>query len=499
MSAASARPVARLDAVALRAARRQPVTPFAVALEGDGEVVVEHLLRVLPGKRIVGEGEWQGRRVLVKLFIAPGSARHAAREQAGIAALQQAARFGVATPEILLAAPLPAGGHLVLTAFLENAQTLAQAWLALADLPIDSPIDSPADSPAGSAAASALLRPAFAAVGRLHAAGLIHDDVHLGNFLRSAGEVYIIDGDSVRAVSPGTALGERQAISNLALLFAQLSIDWDACRDDLLAAYHAGGAPTIADGERLAHEVARVRRCRLDDYLGKTVRECTLFAVEHTPLRFTAARRAEADALASLLRAPDVAIGAGVLLKDGGSATVARVEFAGRPLVVKRYNLKNLRHLCARFWRPTRAWHSWRAGHLLEFFGVATPAPLALVEERVGPLRRRGFLVSEHCPGVDLLHVLAPEREPDAELAQALLTLFRRLHALRISHGDLKATNLLWHRGRIVVIDLDSLTVHGSAASHARAWRRDRQRLLRNWPADCALHGWLDASLPPAR
>ena len=483
--------VAHLDAAALRAARRQPETPFVVALADGGTVRVEHLLRVLPGKRIVGEGSWQGWRVLVKLFIATGSARHWMREKAGISALEQAAPFGVATPEMLLAAPVLGGGHVVLTGFLENAQTLAQAWLALAT--------SSSASPAGPAAALNLLRPAFTAVGRLHAAGLVHDDVHPGNFLRSADELYIIDGDSVRAISPGSRLGERQAIANLALLLAQLPIDWDECRDDLLAAYHAGGALTITDGERLAHEVARLRRGRLDEFLGKTVRECTLFAVEHTPLRFTATRRADAGALAPLVRAPDVAISAGVLLKDGGSATVVRVEVAARALVVKRYNLKNFKHFCTRFWRPTRAWQSWRAGHLLAFFGVATPAPLALVEERIGPLRRRGFLINEYCPGVDLLHVLAPERAPDAELAQALLSLFRRLHALRISHGDLKATNLLWHQGRIVVIDLDSLTMHDSAASYSRAWRRDRQRLLRNWPAGCALYGWLDARLPPAR
>jgi serine/threonine-protein kinase RIO1 len=134
----------------------------------------------------------------------------------------------------------------------------------------------------------------------------------------------------------------------------------------------------------------------------------------------------------------------------------------------------------------------------LRFYGVATPAPLALVEERFGPLRRRGFLINEFCPGDDLLHLLAPEREPATDMARAIIDLFRTLHALRISHGDLKASNLLWHEGRVVIIDLDALVEHRSAYGHARAWRRDRERLLRNWPAASRLHHWLDANLPVA-
>ena len=68
---------------------------------------------------------------------------------------------------------------------------------------------------------------------------------------------------------------------------------------------------------------------------------------------------------------------------------------------------------------------------------------------------------------------------------------------MRISHGDLKATNLLWDQGRIVLIDLDAMVQHRSVRQHARAWQRDRSRLLRNWPQDSVLYQWLEANLPP--
>ena len=72
----------------------------------------------------------------------------------------------------------------------------------------------------------------------------------------------------------------------------------------------------------------------------------------------------------------------------------------------------------------------------------------------------------------------------------------RQLYRLRISHGDLKATNLLWHDGRVWLIDLDAMMQHRSDKAFSQAWRRDRARLLRNWPASSLLCQWLDANLP---
>jgi len=475
--------IRRIDSAGLRSAGRRPETPFRVVLVGGSEILVGRLLRVLPGKRIVGAGEWQGRQVLVKLFVAGGSARHCAQEEAGLEALHQA---GILAPDLLLATALPSAGHVLLTTYLKEAESLADAWEAVSALP------------AGNTAAFDELRPAFRMLGNMHASGLVQDDLHLGNFLRCGDELFVVDGDAVRAVSPGKPLLEQQAITNLALLLAQLPMTWDACRDELLTAYQAGGGGPISDNGHLESELARVRNWRLNDFLGKTVRDCTLFSVRNSAFRFAAVSRDELDHLAPLLESPDEAILGGKLLKDGRTCTVALIELGDRLLVIKRYNLKNLPHVLERFWRPSRAWHSWREGHRLQFFGISTPAPLALIEERVGPLRRRAFLITAYCPGASLLQLLSPDQEPGDELATAILWLFQTLHALRISHGDLKATNLLWHEGRVFVIDLDAVVQHRSASAYARAWRRDRARLLRNWPATSLLQRWLDKNLPPA-
>ena len=106
--------------------------------------------------------------------------------------------------------------------------------------------------------------------------------------------------------------------------------------------------------------------------------------------------------------------------------------------------------------------------------------------------------MTEFCPGESLLQHLSEDREPDTAEAEAIRNLFAMLFRLKISHGDMKANNLLWHDGRLSLIDLDSLTQHGSNRAFVRAWRRDRERFVRNWPKQSMLHRWLAASLPEA-
>ena len=461
---------ATLTIADLRAAGRVPALPFRLVL-ADGEVLeMQTLLRLLPGKRLVGVARWRGMQVLAKLFLAPAAHRHGERERAGVAALQAA---GVPTPALLHAGALPEGGFLVLTAFLDGARSVGALW---------------AEASSEDAQLAALL-PAFERLGQLHTQGLTQADLHLDNFLLHAGECWLIDGDGVSADDATT--------ENLALLLAQLPPLWDAHRAALLAAYAAGGA-TLPDPLALTRMVNRLRQWRLRRFLKKTLRDCTQFAVEANARCFSVVLRTGLAGWQAALKNADILIAEGRRFKDGGAATVAVVTVDGRPLVFKRYNLKHWRHALSRAWRPSRAWHSWQEAHRLQFYGIATPKPLAMMEERLGPLRGRAFLLTEYCPGENLLTVLDADRVPEGPLAEAICRLFAQLHAQKITHGDLKANNLLWHGDEVQVIDLDAMQQHRSATSYASAWRRDRARFLRNWPAGSALHDWLNGQLPAA-
>ncbi|MDR2032324.1 MAG: hypothetical protein LBP86_08770 [Azoarcus sp.] len=463
----------------VRAGRQLPL-PCAIRCDDGGRLDLLRPLRVLPGKRITVEGRREGQPVLAKLFIAPGSASHWQRERNGLAALAAA---GVPSASVLAAGALADGGHYLLAEFFPDAPSLAGEL-----------------ETRGAAAVREWLEAACARIGLMHAHGLVHDDPHPGNFLIHADGLRVVDGGGVRrraAPLPGS-----EADANLARFLAQLPPGAEeALAGDLIAAYRAADPHHAPEFAALRPLIERHRHRRLDDYLDKTLRPCTLFEVRRAARHFSAVARADADLFAPLLADPDGAMARSAPLKRGHTTTVVRIELAGRSLAVKRYNLKNAAHALSRAWRPSRAWHAWREGHRLLFLGIDTPAPRALIEERLGPLRRRAWLVMDYRAGRDLGEHLAPYTDaaapPPAE-SEALLRLFGTLHTHRISHGDLKASNLLWDDARrgIFIIDLDSMTQHSLPATHAHAWRRDRARLLANWPEGSGLHRWLDGHLP---
>ncbi|MDX5362656.1 MAG: lipopolysaccharide kinase InaA family protein [Pseudazoarcus pumilus] len=465
-----------LDTTALRTAGREPQMPCRVALADGREVELLRCLRVLPGKRIAAEGRLDGAPVLAKLFIADGAERHLRREREGIDALIAA---GIDTPGIVTEAPLQGGGQLLATHFLPQATSLAERWSAT-------------PRPPGDATAIALIRPALALLARMHTAGLAQSDLHLGNFLLDGERLLVIDGDAVERHD--RPLTPQQATDNLAILLAQLPPAWDAQVAPLLDSYRNAGGGGVAPGLQAA--IDKVRHWRLDDLLDKSLRDCSLFAVQRSVTRFESVVRDEAAALAPLLADLDGAMARGSLLKDGRTVTVVKLVCGEHTLVVKRYNIKGFGHGLSRLWRPSRAWQSWLAAHRLRFLGIDTPRPLAMVEERLGPLRRRAWLISEWCDGEALGRVLNTDHAPPPALATALRNTFNTLARERIHHGDLKASNLLWNAGRLWLIDLDGTTAHRSPTAFSRAWSRDRARLLRNWPPGSVLACWLDTQLP---
>ena len=142
------------------------------------------------------------------------------------------------------------------------------------------------------------------------------------------------------------------------------------------------------------------------------------------------------------LKAPDSLMSKGTLLKDGNTATVALVQVGGRPLVVKRYNIKGLGHLLRRGLRTSRAHISWRNAHLLRILGIPTPGPVAILEQRRGPFRLKSYFVMEYVEGENARSLFRMKR-PDTDrnkLITRIVGLIQMLSNASISHGDFKAT-----------------------------------------------------------
>ena len=471
----------------LKNAGRTPSLPLTISLAdsaGAADLQLLSLLRVLPGQRYVGAGVWRGRPVLAKLLVGSKAARHFQRELEGVKLL---AAQGMTTP-LLLADGLKDGeGGWLLFEFLEGAESLGDAWNKVESLPVL------ADEQ------SAVLAEALGAIGQLHGKGLWQEDLHLDNLLRHGGQLYLIDGAGICAENAGQPLSRQKVLENLGVFFAQLPKSLEPFTEELLVYYLLSNSEHALPLEALQKQIDKVRAWRLKDFLIKVGRECTLFSVRRGAFGLRSIRREEEPAMLPVLEQADALLDQGHLYKTGGAASVGKVEVAGRPLVIKRYNIKNFAHWLKRFWRPSRAWHSWREGNRLAFLGIATPKPLAVLETRFFWLRSKAYLVTEYLAGPDIIERFAPYVEsgeaPEAEL-EALDQLFARLIAERISHGDFKGHNLFWHEDRWALIDLDSMCQHGSAGSFAPAYARDRARFMRNWPESSALYQVIDQRLP---
>ncbi len=471
----------------LKNAGRTPSLPLTISLAdaaGPADLQLLSLLRVLPGQRYVGAGVWRGRPVLAKLLVGSKAARHFQRELNGVKLL---AAQGLTTP-LLLADGLKEGeGGWLLFEFLEDAESLGDAWQQVESLPVL------ADEQ------SAVLGDALGAIAQLHSKGLWQEDLHLDNLLRHGGQLYLIDGAGICAETAGQPLSRQKVLENLGVFFAQLPKALEPFTEELLVYYLLSNGEHALPLEALQKQIDKVRAWRLRDYLIKVGRECTLFAVQRGAFALRAIRREEEAAMVPVLEQADALLDQGHLYKTGGAASVGKVEVAGRKLVIKRYNIKNFAHWLKRFWRPSRAWHSWREGNRLAFLGIATPKPLAVLEKRFLWLRSRAYLITEYLPGPDIIERFAPYVEngsaPESELL-ALDQLFARLIAERISHGDFKGHNLFWQDDRWALIDLDSMCQHRSLGSFAPAYARDRARFMRNWPESSALYRVIDQRLP---
>ncbi|CAM3794430.1 Lipopolysaccharide kinase (Kdo/WaaP) family [Pseudomonas reidholzensis] len=471
----------------LKDAGRSPSLPLSVTLAdaaGSAELQLLSLLRVLPGQRYVGAGVWRGTPVLAKLLVGSNAARHFQRELDGVKLI---AAQGLTTPQLLADGLKEGEGGWLLFELLEGAESLGDAWAEVEALP------ALADEQ------QAVLGEALSAVARMHAKGLWQADLHLDNLLRHGGQLYLIDGAGIKSETPGQNLSRQRVLENLGVFFAQLPKRLEPFIEELLVHYLLANGEHALPLEALLKQVDKVRAWRLKDYLDKAGRECTLFSVQRSLSGLRAIRRPEVAAMLPVLEQADTLIDQGHLFKTGGAASVARVEVGGRTLVLKRYNIKNTAHWFKRFWRPSRAWHSWIEGHRLAFLDIATPTPLAVLEQRVMGLRSRAYLVTEYADGPDLIECFKPYVDsgeaPEAQL-QALVHLMQQLIRERISHGDMKGHNLFWQNGQWSLIDLDAMCQHATQLSFAAAYSRDRARMLRNWPSGSALYQRVDQLLP---
>ncbi len=176
------------------------------------------------------------------------------------------------------------------------------------------------------------------------------------------------------------------------------------------------------------------------------------------------------DLEAALWTRPESLIENGDLLRFGGARQTVRLTWKSQPYVLKHYVHQSRRHALKQFVQPSRAWSTWQFTHRLADAGVATPRPVACIENRWGPLRRDSFLMYPYVEGRTLRSYFVREAKQSKALRDRLWSqlhqLWDKLRELHASLGDANVRNfIIAPSGQLWLIDLDRSYFH----RHARA------------------------------
>lgn len=187
-----------------RASLSIPIT-FTLQLAEHGKpLVLKKCLRIIDGKRIVALAEWEGHEVVAKLFFKKGHAkRNLRKELEGFEALVEAS---LPAPKLLLhdVCKHDTDIKIILLEKLEDAQGFGE-FVGSDEVVQDQ-----------------FYGQLFELIARMHNHGILQRDFHLDNFLISNEKLYIIDTAEFEVTS--LAVRRSKSCYNLVKLFSQLKI-----------------------------------------------------------------------------------------------------------------------------------------------------------------------------------------------------------------------------------------------------------------------------------
>lgn len=146
--------------------------------------------------------------------------------------------------------------------------------------------------------------------------------------------------------------------------------------------------------------------------------------------------------------------------------TVEKVNWAGRPFVVKRYKRPTLANCVIYTWfRKTKARRAYEnALHLLGN-GIETARPVAYIEQRKWGFFHTGYFVSEYLDYPLVAHIQQDrlDAEEQALLKKDLIEFTLDLHRKRILPLDYNRGNIFYHKDnahyRFALIDINRMRI----------------------------------------
>jgi tRNA A-37 threonylcarbamoyl transferase component Bud32 len=405
------------------------------------------LLRVIPGRREVYEALWNGRCVIVKVFSHKISGkRHLKREWRGLSLLQTQ---GLNSPEPLFYGQTADGRWAVVVEKIADLSTVLDVLGEMTD----------------EARRLELLALVCKELAKQHCKGVLQKDLHLGNFLLGDDKVFALDPAQMRFFP--RQISRKRSISQLASLVCYLPASDTKSIAELCEEYAQGRGwrfgrsdEALLQRQLIVHRKKGIRR-GLKKCLRTSKRHLRIKSGEYVAV-FERGFCQGAEPL-DFIKQIDAKMDEGRILKNGNTCYVSGITWNGREVVVKRYNHKGFIHSLRHTIKRTRARRGWLNGHQLGMLNIATPKPLAYIEWRRGLLIWESYLITEYIGGQKLYDFLRDSNVTEEErlkVTEQIKELLKKLGKHRITHGDLKHSNILITDTGPVLIDLDAIKFH---------------------------------------
>ncbi len=421
------------------------------------------LLRVVPGRRKVYDAIWNDKSVIAKVFSHKIIAkRHLKREWQGLSLLQKR--------ELSSPAPL-FYGHTEDGLWAVVVQKIAESSTVL-------DVFQETHKPAKKLDLLVLVCKELA---KQHNKGVLQKDLHLGNFLLGGDKVFALDTGQMRFSR--RELDRKNSIPPLAMLVSCLP-DTNTesiatlCEEYFKArGWHFQKLDESSFQKQLAVHRKRTLRKGLKKCLRTSKRLLQIKAGRYIAVFYRAFCQ-KAEPL-DFIEQIDAMMDEGQFLKKGKTCYVSRLMWNGKDVVVKRYNQKGFIHSLRHTIKKSRACKGWLHTHHLEALNIATPRPLAYIEHRRGLLIWKSYLVTEYVEGQKLYNFLRDDNITEQRRLneiQRVMKLLDKLWKYRITHGDLKHTNILITDNGLVLTDLDGMKVHKWTWIYKHRRRKDLRR-----------------------
>jgi tRNA A-37 threonylcarbamoyl transferase component Bud32 len=450
------------------------ITANTIVISEGVPLEILDIVRIVPKKRLVCQVSWCGEFAYAKLFFGQYASKYFKRDKKGVDLLVKA---NIATPPILFSGELTSVklSYVLILKAIPSSKNAEMYWAEFA-----------LDANKRFQLAIKLMRE----LAGHHRANLLQTDLYLKNFLVSGELIYTLDGDGIRHYS---ALSRKKALDNVATLLSKFDVlDMQAWLPNLLQVYAESARHRLPSHPHMLRLINHKRKQTTNHYANvKVFRKCTDVDVERTSRHFQAiSTQFVFNQSIMVAEKLDDLIDTQARLKSGNTCTVALANVENVLLVIKRYNIKSFWHGVARALRQTRAAASWANAHRLTLLGIATPKPIALIEQRYFGLRGKAYFVSEYleAPDAEMFFEQQQEQAIRAHAIHNVVTLFYRLYLLKISHGDMKATNIKLLDTSPWLIDLHSMRQHDWDRFALKAHVQDLKRFMKNWQDEPSLY-----------